>query len=249
MNDIKYVLSISVPFVVGILSYLTSLNVAYGILLSIIAFLVFIIVLIYSSYYKMAKEQLVEKDKKTLLNSFLENVYTHRGALQKEEEIRMISEARRDVKVLGISHRTLWADTEEFLNSLIEAGNKNVKITFLILDPSGKNLVPKAKDEYDNPDNWKNEINSSINRFKRLKKDHPTMNLELFAYDVFPIWHMVIIDDSTGLIGYYPTGKTGSSSPLYLIKKGDLSILTSFIKYFGTLRSQGIRIIPTEDSE
>lgn len=244
IKDLKYILSLGISILTGALSYLMLLNVIYGLLFSIIVFLISIIIIFYSSYYKKANEESAKSAKRALLTSFLENTYPHRGAVQKEKEMKLISEAKKNVKILGISHRTLWAETEDFLSSLIDAGHKGVKITFLILDPNGKNLIPKAMDEGDDPDNWKNEIKNSINRFIKLEQDHPTINLELYTYDMFPIWHMVIIDDNIALIGYYPTGKSGSSSPLYLIKKSDLSLLTPFIKCFNTIKSSGNRIIP-----
>lgn len=246
-EDLKYIFSIGISIFIGVLSYLMTLNIIYGVLLSIIVFLIVIIIIFYLSYYKKVDEHLGGSAKHASLTSFIENVYPHRGALEKEREIKLISEAKENVKVLGISHRTLWAETEDFLSSLIEIENKGIKITFLILDPKGNNLIPKAVDEGDNPDNWKNEIKNSINRFIKLKQEHPTINLELYTYDIFPIWHMVIIDDNIGLIGYYPSGKSGSSSPLYLINKSDLSLLTPFIKCFNTIKFSGNKIIPKED--
>ena len=244
-EDLKYVLSIAISILIGGISYLMTLNLIYGVLLSIIVFL--IILILYLSGYKRVNEHLVDSANQVSLTSFLENVYPHRGALEKEREIKLISEAKENVKVLGISHRTLWAETEDFLSALMEAGYKGIKISFLILDPNGNNLAPKAADEGDNPDNWKNEIENSINRFIKLKQDHPPINLEVYTYDIFPIWHMVIIDDNIGLIGYYPSGKSGSSSPLYLINKSDLSLLTPFIKCFDTIKFSGNKIIPKED--
>ena len=235
MNEyLKYI----PPFVISILSgvlshYIMSLKVIYGVLLSIIVFLILIIIVLYTSY---------------LPTSFLKKVYPQRGALEKKEELKLISEAKKSVKVLGISHRSFWAANGDFLKSLIKAGHKkDVKITFLILDPEGENLKPKAEDEGANQNHWKSEIKISIDKFKKLKQDYPIINLELYTYDIFSIWHMVIIDDETGLIGYYPTGESGSSSPLYLITKSDLSLLTPFIKCFNTIKSGGNRIISKGD--
>jgi hypothetical protein len=140
---------------------------------------------------------------------------------------------------------------------MIRTEENSVKSTFLILNPDGNNLILKAKDEgIANPDEpynwevrtdiWKDEIKSKIGRFKDLKEDHPRIDLELYTYDIFPIWHMVIIDDKIGLIGYYPTGGSGGDAPLYLIKEDEMSLLTPFIKYFDTIKSGGKKIIPED---
>ena len=55
---------------------------------------------------------------------------------------------------------------------------------------------------------------------------------------------MVIIDDKKGLISYYPPGRAGSMSPVYVINDRDLSLLTPFIKYFNSIKDSGKRIIP-----
>ena len=245
-EDLKYIISLGISIFAGVLSYLISLSLIYGVLFSIIVFLILIIVILYTSYKKV-KEQLGKGAKQASSTSFLKNIYPHRGALQKEKEIRLFSEAKRNIKVLGISHRILLAETEDFWSPLRNAGLEGIKITFLILNPEGKNLIPKAKDEDDISEDWKNEIKNSISRFIKFKENYPTINLELYSYDIFPIWHMVIIDDNIGLIGYYPTRKSGSSSPLYLITKSDLSLLTPFIKVFNTIKSRGNRIIPKRD--
>lgn len=233
MNEyLKYI----PPFVISILSgvlshYIMSLKVIYGVLLSIIVFLILIIIVLYTSY---------------LPTSFLKKVYPSKKETEWEKEINLISEAKKSVKVLGISHKTRLA--RPYLeDTLIRAGEDGVEITLLILDLNGKNLVPKANEEGADPKGWKKDIAGSIIQFEQIKRDHPRIDLELYTYDIFPIWHMVIIDDNIGLIGYYPKGKPGGKSPLYLIKEDNLSLLTPFIKYFNSIKSGGEKIIPEED--
>lgn len=231
-DDKKYLISVLVSIVVGFVSYLYSYNLIYGISLATIFFLILVIII-------MSKNHVIQNGR----DHGIEVTYPNRDAIQRKRELELIAQARKNVKILGISHRTLWADTEEFLDALLHAGREGVEITFLILDPNGENIAPKASDEGDHPNNWKNDINSSISRFTQLKQDNPRLNINLYKYDVFPIWHMVIIDDDCGLIGYYPTGRPGSGSPLYLIKKSNLSILIPFLKYFESIKSEDDKII------
>ncbi len=229
----QYFIPLIIAIVAVFLAHVMSLNMIYGVLFAIILSLVALSIIFYSSCIKDSHPP----------HSWLVKIYTSKGEKAWEKEIKLISEAKKNVKIFGKSHRTRLA-RPFFENALIRAGQNGVKITFLMLDPKGENIAPKANDEDANPEGWKSDIASSIIQFEQIKRDYPTINLELYTYDIFPIWHMVIIDDTIGLIGYYPKRRPGGTSPLYLIKKDDLSLLTPFIKYFNSIKDSGKRIIP-----
>ncbi len=177
--------------------------------------------------------------------SFLRDVYSNRNAASEQQEIDAILNAERSVKVLGISHKILWSNQTVFRDVLVKSGLNDVKLTFLILDSNGSNLEKKAVDEGEEPDIWRNDISASMARFKDLKARNPQMDLEVFMYDVFPIWHMVIIDDKIGYIGYYPTNRSASHAPLYVMERHEdkYSLLNPLIKYFDNLRSNGRKVV------
>jgi hypothetical protein len=229
----QYFIPLIIAIVAVFLAHVMSLNMIYGVLFAIILFLVALSIIFYSSCIKDGHPP----------HSWLVKIYTSKDEKAWEKEINLISEAKDSVKILGISHRTRLA-RPDFEDTLIQAGEAGVEITILILDNDGANLVPKAVDEGADPNSWKSHIASSNIQFKQIKRDHPRINVELYTYDIFPIWHMVIIDDNKCLIGYYPTGRPGGKSPLYLITEGDLSLLTPFIKYFNNIKDSGKRIIP-----
>lgn len=228
----QYFIPLISAIVVVFLAHVLSLNMIYGVLFAIIISLVALGLIFYSSCIKDGDPP----------HSWLVKIYTSKVEKAWEKEINLISEAKDSVKILGISHRTRLA-RPRFVDTLIKAGVKGIKITILILDHKGKNLAPKANDEGAIPDSWKSHIESSIIQFEQIKQDYPRIDIELYTYDIFPIWHMVIIDDNKGLIGYYPTRSPGGESPLYLIKRDDLSLLTPFIKYFNSIKDNGKRNI------
>ena len=230
-EDWKYLFSIGISIFIGFLNYLILLNVVVAVLISIIVFLISIVIILFKPSFPR----------------FIEKIYPQRGPLEKKEEIKLISKATNDVKILGISHRTLWVEPD-FEKTLIATEHKDIKITILILDPEGVNLTKRAEEEGRRDSNiWKNDINGSIGTCKELKNKYQTINLELYTYDIYPIWHMVIIDDKKGLISYYPPGHAGSMSPVYVINDHDLSLLTPFIKCFNTIKDGGKKIISNED--
>jgi hypothetical protein len=233
----KYLIPLVIAIVTVFLAHIMSLSIIYGLLVAAIVFLISLIIILYLSY---------SSNNAPPRQPFLVKVYPYKDASAKGKEIELISDAEEEVKILGISHKTRLAEPK-FLETLIKAGEKGTKITFLILNPNGKNLIPKAKDEGANPRGWENDIASSIIQFEQIKQDHKRIDLEIYTYDIFPIGHMVIIDDKIGLVGYYPTGGPGGSAPLYLIKKDKLSLLTPFIKYFNSIKDSGEKIIPKED--
>jgi hypothetical protein len=203
-----FIIPLVIVIVAAFLTYVLELSITYGVFLAVIVFLISLLIVLYWYYIKDS----------TLTTSFLEKVYPSKEETEWEKEIELISEAKSNVKILGISHITRLS-RPPLKGTLITAGEDGVEITFLILDPDGKNLVPKAEDEGADPKGWEKDIAGSIIQFEQIKRDHPTIDLELYTYDIFPIWHMAIIDDKIGLIGYYPKGRSGGESPLYLIKE------------------------------
>jgi len=244
-----FVIPLIIAIVAVVLTYVLELSITYGVILVVSVFIISLLIISLLIILDLIKDlkHLEKGDEEASTTSFIEKVYPFKVETAWEKEINLISEATNSVKILGISHRTRLA-RHRFEDTLIKAGEKGVEITILILDHNGKNLDPKAVDEGEDPKGWEKDIASSIIKFKQIKRDHQQIkNLELYTYDIFPIWHMVIIDVDKGLIGYYPTRRPGGESPLYLIKKGDLSLLTPFIKYFNSIKDSGKRIIAKED--
>jgi hypothetical protein len=208
-------------------------NLAFTIHLSVTIALFFMVIILFLRNREPSK-------------SFLKRTYPNRNADSEQEEIKAIANAEQSVKVLGISDKILWSNQSVFRDALLECGHRrNVKLTFLLLNPEGGNLEPKAEDEGESPTVWRNDIDASIGRFKELKAKHTDLDFELILYDVFPIWHMVIIDDRIGYIGYYPTKQSASYAPLYVLEKGagNLSLLIPLIKHFNNLRDNGKKLI------
>ncbi|MFF0528088.1 hypothetical protein ACFYT3_06830 [Nocardia amikacinitolerans] len=174
----------------------------------------------------------------------LKEVYESRNAASEQDEIDAIHRAKSSVKVLGISHKILWSNQSVFRDALIAASRNRVEVTFLILDPTSDNLTLKARDEGEDPSIWINDINASIARFHDLKAKQPELRLELYTYDEFPIWHMLIIDEKIGYIGYYPTDRSASHAPLYVLERSDekYSLLVPLMKQFEHLKSTGVRL-------
>jgi hypothetical protein len=143
-----FVIPLIIAIVAVFLTYVLELSITYGVILVVIVFIISLLIISLLIILDLIKDikHLEKGDGEVSGTSFLEEVYDHRGASETEKEINLISEARENVKILGISHRTLWANFE-FESAMIRAGENRVKITSLILDPDGNNLNLKADDE------------------------------------------------------------------------------------------------------
>ncbi|MEV0294712.1 hypothetical protein [Nocardia sp. NPDC050710] len=174
----------------------------------------------------------------------IRELYESRNAASEQDEIDAIRGAKSSVSVLGISHKILWSNQSVFRDALIAASLNRVQVTFLILDPDSDNLQLKARDEGEEPSIWVNDINASIARFRDLKTKQPELRLELYTYDSFPIWHMLIIDGKIGYIGYYPSDRSASHAPLYVMERADekFALLVPLMKQFEHLKSTGTRL-------
>jgi len=192
-------------------------NKIYSILITSITVVILFTILIY--YFFKKREKLLG----------IINVFQRFDDAPSTFEI--IKGAQINVEFMGISARTFFEseEVEELMKKKIREG---VCFKFFVLDPSSKYLESKAQDEGDDPEAWKHDINGSIRRLNRIKKETKTNRIEIRKYDFLPIWRTIFIDNKIGYITYYPHGHRGKHAPVFVVTHGETGLYTPIYRTF-----------------
>jgi hypothetical protein len=161
---------------------------------------------------------------KLLRRMGLKKVYERRKKAT-DKEYEFVSGANRSLVFVGIMHRSLWNYREQLEKALLSISDRNVEVKFYLSSPESPELRRRAADEADLADDWPEQIRLQISRFKHFKERYPTFNLSVFTYDAYPVWHIILRDDSRALVGWYPLGHTGYDAPLYEVTRDPHSSL------------------------
>lgn len=145
--------------------------------------------------------------------------------------LEIIKNANISIEFIGISARTFLESesVEEIMKKKISQG---ISFKFLILDPSSKFVEIKAKDEGDDLEAWKYDINGSIRRITKIKNETNPEQIELKTYDSLPIWRGIFVDNKFVYTTYYPHGYQGKHSPVFLIENKSDNFYTPLYNHF-----------------
>lgn len=161
-----------------------------------------------------------------------------------QKEYEFIGRTKRKIVFIGIMHRSLWNYRDELERAILSVLNKNAELKFYLSSPDSTELMKRAEDEQDIQGDWPNQIRTQISRFKDLKEKYPKLNLSVFTYDEYPVWHIIMRDEERALVGWYPIGHTGYDAPLYEMK---CDVETSFFapieRWMNSIERNAKRII------
>lgn len=199
-------------------------NMTYSILVAISV--VFALSLVWVYWY-LKKREKVYTDNIAMLG--LKKIYNKFDDAPSTLDI--ITDAKTTVEFFGISARTFFEfdDTEEIVKKKIKEG---VSFKFLILHPNSPYVTIKAKDEGDDPEAWKHDIQGSLSRINRVAKETSEQRVVIRTYDTQPIWRCIFVDDKIAYTTYYPHGHRGKHSPVFLLENKETSLYDPLYDYF-----------------
>ncbi len=161
--------------------------------------------------------------------------------LTREKELQFISDTRRSVRCVGIMHRSLWDDRIPFEQAILSAAARGATLDFYLCSSDSAELGRRAVDEHEIAADWSRQIELQIGRFRQFKRDHPTVQLRLFTYTAYPVWHLVCRDEDDLLVGWYPVDRTGYDAPLYeLSAKEETSLASPLTQWLEWLERNAI---------
>ncbi|MCP5108182.1 MAG: DUF4062 domain-containing protein [bacterium] len=131
-------------------------------------------------------------------------------------ESYLYKSANSIVKFMTISGRSVSSgDVEEALKT------KGIDFRFklLLFDWNSPHFEKKMRDERRGS---QSEIDRAAEKACNVAKDFLKMgeafeiDLEVRLYSEYPVWRLMIIDNETAYIGYYPKGKRGYEGPMFI---------------------------------
>jgi len=199
--------------------------------------------------FKKTQEDLLKEIEQLKENNSLRDIVGIERIIPEKRNIlqergTFLLEASDHIWILGITLVSFWTGNDIFLDYLAQAGRSNVMIQILLLNPESNCISSKANDENIPVDTFKNWINDSISNFINFRQKNSIKRMELYLYDEFPVWHMIIIDRERGRISHYPHGKPGNAVPYYILNaQGKYNLLEPFIMYFEQLKERSKKVI------
>jgi hypothetical protein len=241
-GDPKQIIALLGSIMIAIMAQIIAKSPIYILIIIILSIIIAFLILKMLSLLKV-----IEKLKK---NKSLQDIVGIERIIPKkkeslQEEPTFLLEANSCIRILGSTLKTIWTDNDIFLKYLAQVGRRNVMIQILLLNPDAKSkyLQEKAKDENIGVNTFKNWIENSVSEFKRFKKNNEIERIELYHYDEFPVWNMIIIDHKLAKISYYPYGKQGGEVPYYVLNnQGEYNLLEPFIIYFEQLKKRSKKV-------
>ena len=165
--------------------------------------------------------------------------------LGRELEYAFMEDARRSLVLVGIVHRTLWSDKARFEVALEKAARSGAVIRVYFVAPGSKHLERRALEEHESPEDWGSHIRQAGRLFLEFQRRHPDAKIELYTYDQYPVWHLVLRDEREGFVGWYAPQKHGYDSPVYecaLEAEGGLA--TPALQWFRSMQLDATRFHP-----
>lgn len=180
--------------------------------------------------------ELVKSINKSVKTSGLVNVYTPgKGGSE------ILNFAIKNVKMLGITINTYFTPVHgpeyKQLQYLVEQG---CKLQILMLNPNSQLVKFREIDEKNK--NLKGKIQASFEEKKEFIEEIEEKyrsNVEIRFYDTYPIYAMIIIDDSRIRLAPYLYNRKGQDCPAFEYVRTDGGPFDAYLEHFNNLWKSG----------
>ena len=131
----------------------------------------------------------------------------------------VIQGAREEVVFFGVSaKRTVTEDG--FRRSLELPENRNLRLRFLLLDPSSSAFEQRARDEGEPADTWRADIRTTIARLAACKAGR-NMDIRVRFSSEYPIWRGMMVDRDRIFVSVFLPGRRGTEADQYAMSRVD----------------------------
>lgn len=151
-------------------------------------------------------------------------------------EAYLYKQANSVVKFMTISGRSVFCnDVEE----AIASRNPDLfKFRLLLFDWDSDCFTEKMKDERrqeDMIDNAKEKAKDVAKQFLMIG-ENMRMDVQVRLYKEYPVWRIMILDETIAYVGYYPPNKRGYEGPMFSFRKTNpLGLFYPINQYFDKL--------------
>jgi len=177
----------------------------------------------------------------TFIRLGIEDFYPSRNDVPNETWVDSLRQARAQCILLGQAHGE-WCDDPGFEDAVIERLASGVVIEVFFLDPTGKGIATRTKEDSRGTRNLEGRIRRSIKfmwDIRQKLQDPSKSRLKLYVYDATPSVGVTWIDSSM-LVTHYLPGSVNLTSPALRIepRQGTKSVYSVYQSNINTLRAE-----------
>ncbi|MFJ3642000.1 hypothetical protein ACIPRD_19900 [Streptomyces sp. NPDC090108] len=142
----------------------------------------------------------------------------------------VLLDAREEVVFYGISAKRSVTE-DSFRRSLERLEYRNLRIRFLLLDPSCSAFVERARDEGESADAWRADMQTTISRLSAHKASS-NLDIRLRMSSRYPVWRAIIVDREQVYVSTFLPGKRGTEAHQYALKRSEEEVAHGIIKSY-----------------
>ena len=140
--------------------------------------------------------------------------------------------ARTELVFFGISAKRSVTD-DAFKRAIEHLEDHQLRIRFLLLDPSSEAFVQRVRDEGESSDAWNADQQVATSRLGSYKR-RLNLNIELRYFDSYPIWRAIIIDREEVFVSVFLPGKRGTEVSQYRLSRVNEELAYGIINAYHT---------------
>ncbi len=163
-------------------------------------------------------------------------------------ETAIYRSAELNVKFMTISGRSIYSGNFE---EILTSKSADFTMNLLLFDWNSPELPDKMRDERRANDvmiEMAREKANSIARQFLVFAEGLKLNLQIKLYSDYPVWRLLIADNSKAFLGYYPTGMRGYEGPMFVFQAVDNATLFQPVKhYFNTVWTKSGPLLTLKD--
>lgn len=142
----------------------------------------------------------------------------------------LLDNVRSEVCFLGITAKRTFTD-DRFKEFLAKCSGTNTRVRVLLLDPASEAFARRAREEREQVESWKQELEATI---QRLRHYHQTYGvaIDVHLYQFHPTLRLIIADNRSVVVNFFLEGKRGTESAQLTFDDNTSDLSRFFVKWF-----------------
>jgi hypothetical protein len=120
---------------------------------------------------------------------------------------------------------------DKFKEFVSRGAGGTMHVRLLLLDPETVIFSERAAEEREKAQLWRQDLDGTLQRVKHYREMY-NANIDVRLYNVYPVWRIILIDDSKVLVNVFLPGKRGSESDQVVLSDVNSELSKAFKKYF-----------------
>jgi hypothetical protein len=143
-----------------------------------------------------------------------------------------LMKASTELVFFGISAKRSVTD-DIFKSALAAIADPQLRIRFLLLDPTCEAFEQRARDEGEPSETWRQDQQTTITRLSAYKRARG-LNIELRLFSFYPVWRAIIVDRQEVFVSVFMPGRRGTEASQYQISRINEELAYGIISSYHT---------------